>query len=188
MKDKSLVKKKFGHIHLAIPLRKLFALCMAKESTRYAIARLSVGKNEFVVSNGRQLFALLMEHEFEQGLYFVTRDGYCLLDAEGGEFPKWRNVLPKTEQVKTVLDKGYLGEEYGASEVTYELHRADNYFDINMAMPVLQQLVKLQPEKVKVQVFTKEPENHAFIIRGELVQPGKDVKAEFIYVQMPVNK
>jgi len=191
MQNKPLVEKKFGHILLSRPIQKLVQLCMGKATTRYSINRLRIGKKEFAVTNGRQLFALLIDHDFEQGLYFVTNDGYCLLDTGDGKFPKkWRDILPKPEQTKLVLQKNFLHEEYGAFNIIYELHRADSYFDLNMAIPVLQKLAKLQPINVKVQVWKEEPETHAFIIRGELPQfKHKEQKnAEFIYLQMPISK
>lgn len=184
--QKKLISKRFGLTYLSPPLREIFHICMAKESSRYAIKRVYVGKKEFAATDGRRLFVLLMEHQFEQGLFFVTKDGYCLKDEDGGKFPKWGDVLAKAEDLKVVFRKSGLGDG-SINELVCDLFRAGNFFNLDLALPVLKCLGKTDCTDVEAKVYKENAGERAFEITGRIIRPNES-EAKFIYVQMPVNR
>jgi len=191
-RNQKLFEQKLGVPHVSPGLRNLLVECMCDSTTRYAINRVFINKTTFAVSDGRRLLELKLENKFESGLYFLTKDGYCLLDKEAEKFPKYQDVFLKQE--KEILEKSCLGIDIGATLnlVLYELHRADMFFNTEMLRTVIGLILKLNAslEDVRISVAANTPAEKPFVIRGDLKYFDGTVPktGSLTYIQMPMKK
>lgn len=187
---KRLFEKRLEVPYLSEGLRRLFKECMCKDSTRYGINRVCIDKDNFTVTDGRRLLNFEIPNDFEPGLYKLTTDGYCLLDKDSGKFPEWREIVP--QELKVVSKLSHIDSENGPCsslhKITYELHRAGSFFDIEMLQRVLDLLRKVKCSFEDVEVCYKEVDR-PFTIRGKVKYfVGHEPReGKFLYLQMPIN-
>lgn len=168
---------------------------MCLTSTRYGINRVHIDEDNFTVTDGRRLLNFEMPNDFEPGLYHITNDGYCLLDKDAGTFPKWRDGVVPTELTVvlklTHIESGKVeGPTSALHNITYELHRAGAFFDIEMLQKVLDLFRKVRCSFEDVEIC-HQTVDRPFVIRGKVkywLGPGELREGKFLYVQIPINK
>lgn len=175
-----LYHKDFNHIRFGKQFRLLLKLCMAKETSRYAINGVNIAKDGFTATNGKIMFNLAdNKHGMESGVYHLTAEGFGLFEIEGN-FPKWGEIIPKKTDIKEVYSTNYL-DKHTRQLVIYHLNRNDVNFRIDWLMQVLQRLELLHARDLEVSVHKKDPAKMPPLITGT-IQDNK-----FTYVQMPIK-
>lgn len=106
-------------------------LAAAKESTRYAIAKVLVEKGRFVATDGRRLHIADIDHGYKLGLYEImkcNRSIVILLKSDAKEtFPKYRDIIPKHKDYFEVRGSG--GPLPASVIAAYALARKDQIFN-----------------------------------------------------------
>lgn len=190
---RNLFETKFEHLFLTDDFRRLMQSCMSKTSSRYGIDRLFVHKNVFCVTNGRQLFELEVKHKYQNGLYFVTKDGFCLIDTESAKFPKYTEVIPNSDTLEIIWSrkKDFLPYERAVELIIFELNQKKCFFNLHWLDTVVTLLQKLDAYNVTLSVNKEDSRFRPFVMQGEishqLINKEKQ-QAKFTYLQMPVNK
>jgi hypothetical protein len=153
---------------------------MAKENSRYAINHVNVSEDAITVTDGRRLLSIATEHGITPGNYTVTLDGWFVGPMEVGNFPKWKDLVIKPAEAKTVWSGSLY--EYGASVVLWAINRkADTAVNLDLWLPAINGLRDLGADQLTVYRYRRQKQDGVIQIRGEL---GKE---SFTFLHMPLN-
>jgi len=177
-----LYQKQFGLIKFNEPFTAILKAIRSNEPNRYALNRIEITEAGFTVTDGRRLFHCEnSKHGLHSGLYYLTEDGFPLLDEAAGDmYPKWSESVPDDTEMKEIYAKSCLGDTTQHT-VIYHLNHADVNFHIGWMLELLGLLEKLDAGPLSVSVHKTEPGKRPFVIRGT-IQGG-----EFTYIQMPIS-
>jgi len=173
------IEKNHGHWQLKGNLKILLMECRAKESSRYAINGVHIGKNVLAATDGHRLVELQFEHNIPEGNYFCTADGF-LLNFTDGKFPKYRDIIPKKSQLKKIVEISSSGEN-AIGLIIGEICHAGCICKLSLYKKPIAILSKVIAGMCRVYVSKKEPEHRPFIIEAETSI------GDLCYVQMPIS-
>jgi len=172
---KSLITKEFDHWQLNRTLTTVLRNTAAKETTRFAISYIYVGKNELVATDGRKLVIVKTKHDIKKGLYHLTKEGFLLSCSPVERFPKYKTFVLDSKKSKTAKIRGYTPKEL-FNEITFMLHQADIRFDSLMLKESLFFAFQHASNCTVETIGLNKPFQVCFDLN----------KAKIVYVQMPL--
>lgn len=154
-------------------------------SARYAFECVKFDEGCIVVTDGRKLLRVDVEHGQQPGLYHITPDGYLVKLSEDApqRFPdSCGECIPVAGDMKKLnLNWGLPSE---GSPILFELSKAGVYVKVSWVLSLEKCLLELHLTDWALFVHTKKPKEHAFMLTGRFGITSEDVS--FVYVQMPL--
>lgn len=93
------VKIEYGVPKVSQRIAEFMAACKSKESTRYAIGNVGITGGQMAVTDGRRLLVVTPTDTFdppiEDGIYYLTGEGFLLKINDERKFPKWQDLTPE---------------------------------------------------------------------------------------------
>ncbi len=178
---KNLITQKFNHWQVNGVLKTMLRNVAAKESTRYAIQSIWIKEGKFIATDGRRLVVIKRKHKIDEGLYYVTQDGFLLPCSNEGRFPKYESILLKGKGIVEIQVKGDQ-LDYLFSNIVYHLNKADILFNLLMLQGSLMTSLK---NVYGCTLKTKAPDS-PFQLRFTIDNTSGNL--DVLYVQMPISK
>lgn len=179
---KRLIEKNFEHWQLGKSIKSILLTTTSKEQTRYALRCISVEDNKFIATNGRKLVIVEKTHKITRGLYFLTLDGFLLPCPGEGDFPKYGDIILKSEDCKRAKVGDCATSEQLFSKIVYELNQAKVCFNLLMLRETLMPAL----EDVDECIIETVASDRQFQIRFDS-RITTDNYIKILYIQMPLS-
>jgi hypothetical protein len=174
-----LITEKYEHWQLNPVMASILLETVHDEPSRHALQCVCVEDENFIATNGRKLVVIEQSNKIDNGIYFLTKDGFLLPCPEEGSFPKWRDVCLKDAQKQEI--NGVDTAEHILSKIVYFLNKADMLFDFTLLQDSLLPVLEFTDECVLETKLSGDP----FQIR--LKVSIRNRSAKILYIQMPMR-
>lgn len=93
------VKIEHGVPKVSQQIAEFMAPIKAMRTTRYALNYVGITNGQMAVTNGRRLLVVSPTDTFDppidDGIYYLTGEGFLLKSTDDEKFPKWQDVIPR---------------------------------------------------------------------------------------------